>query len=350
MFSYSRVYIDSIGYELAPNILTSDDVEARLLPVYETLHIQKGQLEALTGIRERRYWDPGFGMAEGAARAAQKMLARTGLPPGDIGMVIYGGVCRDNMEPATACAVADAVGVSPDAEILDISNACLGVINGIVKAADAIELGRIRAALVVSCESSGQIIDDSIDRMRANPTMDVFKTVVATLTGGSGAAAVLVTDGSFSEQQKRRHRILGGAVKQDVSHHRLCIWGRDAGYTENGHFFMNTDSVSVLKNGVALGTETFTAFRKGLDLPADKPDKIICHQVGASHQKTILASLGLPPEKDFSTYPYLGNMGTVSLPMTAAIAHERGYLNAGDMVGFFGIGSGLNCMMLGIDW
>jgi len=40
----------------------------------------------------------------------------------------------------------------------------------------------------------------------------------------------------------------------------------------------------------------------------------------------------------------------VSLPLTAAIAEERGFFNEGDRVGFLGIGSGLNCMMLGIQW
>jgi len=77
---------------------------------------------------------------------------------------------------------------------------------------------------------------------------------------------------------------------------------------------------------------------------------VICHQVGSTHQKTILDALGISPEKDFVTYPFLGNIGTVSLPVTAAIASERGFLEKNDLVGFFGIGSGLNCMMLGLEW
>ncbi len=57
---FNTVYLDSMGYELAPNVLTSDDIEKRLEPLYQALHFQKGQLEMITGIRERRYWDPGF--------------------------------------------------------------------------------------------------------------------------------------------------------------------------------------------------------------------------------------------------------------------------------------------------
>ena len=113
---------------------------------------------------------------------------------------------------------------------------------------------------------------------------------------------------------------------------------------------MNTDSVGVLKYGVALGIQTFQALRRTMNWEGDQPDKIICHQVGASHQNGILESMGIAKEKDFTTFQYLGNIGTVSLPITAAIASEREFLLPGDLVGLFGIGSGLNCLMLGVRW
>ena len=72
--------------------------------------------------------------------------------------------------------------------------------------------------------------------------------------------------------------------------------------------------------------------------------------MGAAHQQTILEAIGIPPSRDFTTFQYLGNIGTVSLPITAAIADEREFLRPGDRVGFLGIGSGLNCLMLGILW
>jgi len=146
------------------------------------------------------------------------------------------------------------------------------------------------------------------------------------------------------------HRLVGGVIRNASRHHRLCIWGPDTGIPASAPHSMSTDSVGVLQNGVALGMDTYAEFRSELGLAPDQPDKVICHQVGASHQKTILSSIGIPQEKDFSTFAYLGNMGTVSLPLTAAIAHERGFLQPNDLVGFLGIGSGLNCLMLGIEW
>ncbi len=113
---------------------------------------------------------------------------------------------------------------------------------------------------------------------------------------------------------------------------------------------MTTDSVAVLKYGVELGLRTWKTFLLGLGWATDTVDKVICHQVGTPHRDSILRVLGISREKDYSTYEYLGNMGTVSLPLTAALAEERDFLKPGDMVGFLGIGSGLNCLMLGVEW
>jgi 3-oxoacyl-[acyl-carrier-protein] synthase-3 len=114
--------------------------------------------------------------------------------------------------------------------------------------------------------------------------------------------------------------------------------------------FMATDAVSVLKYGVELGTRTWQAFLGKVGWAADHIDRVICHQVGTGHRDAILKALGIPREKDFSTFEYLGNIGTVSLPLTAALAEESEFLRPGDKVGLLGIGSGLNCLMLGVRW
>ena len=105
-----------------------------------------------------------------------------------------------------------------------------------------------------------------------------------------------------------------------------------------------------MKYGVKLGHETWKVFLEELGWTKDNVDKIICHQVGSAHQEQILNTLGISKEKDFTTYEHMGNIGTVSLPITAALAEEFEFLKPGDRVGFLGIGSGLNCLMLGLKW
>jgi acyl-CoA:acyl-CoA alkyltransferase len=344
---YNDIVIAGMGYELAPNVITSEDIEARLEPVYRKLHIGPGQLAALTGIEERRFWDTHFRLSDGAVAAGRKALAAAGISTQKIGMVIYAAVCRENLEPATACAVADGLGLTAETQIYDLSNACLGVLNGMLQVANAIALGQIEAGMVVSCESSRQIVESTIDRLVQNSDMDVFKESIATLTGGSGAVAVVLTALALAPAAPR---LLGGVIRNATRYHGLCTWGPDTGIPASAPLIMRTDSVAVLNHGVALGIETFRAFTQEMSWPAGKPDKVICHQVGATHQRTILRSLGLDETRDFSTYRYLGNIGTVSLPITAAIAAEREFLHSGDLVSFLGIGSGLNCIMLGVEW
>ena len=104
--NYTRVYVDAIGYELPPVVVTSAELEARLRPMYQALRIPEGQLEALTGIAERRWWEAGYSLTHGAVQAARKALDTTGLEAAKIDALIYAGVCREQFEPATACHVA----------------------------------------------------------------------------------------------------------------------------------------------------------------------------------------------------------------------------------------------------
>ncbi len=390
---YSRVHIESIGYELAPVVVSTAELESRLGSVYETMGMKPGQLELLTGISERRWWEPNYPLSEGAAAAGTKALAAADISPAEIDVLIYAGVCRENFEPATACAVAHRLGINPHAAVYDVSNACLGVLNGIVDVANRIELGQARAGLVVSAETAREINEHTIDRMIRTQSRELFVESVATLTGGSGAVAVLVVSKELTRAKQRR--LVGGAVQNATQHHHLCKWGLesilpaavgavdkvlgqaapaivkkgvrkgidlgagatalirqglDLGLRHVRIPFMETHASEVLRHGVELGNRTWQAFQSKFGWRPEFVDKVICHQVGSQHRDTVLRSLGIPLEKDFSTFPFLGNIGTVSLPLTAALAEERDFLRPGDRVGWLGIGSGLNCLMLGIEW
>lgn len=383
---YNRVYLEALGYELPPVVVSTAELESRLSPLYQALKMAPGQLELLTGINERRWWEPGYPLSLGAAAAAKKALAASDVTPDDIDVLIYAGVCRENFEPATACAVAHELKINSGASIFDLSNACLGVLNGIVEVANKIELGQARAGLVVSAETSREINENVIDRMVRTKSPELFRESVATLTGGSGAVAVLVTGEELSRE--RRRRLVGGVTQNAPQHNSLCKWGLQsilpvAGAAAErvlGHNavalvqkgadtagalvqrgmdyglrhvmipFMETHAGEVLKYGVDLGKRTWQNFMTKFGWRPDYLDKVICHQVGAGHRDAVLKAIGIPREKDFSTFEYLGNIGTVSLPITAAIAEEREFLQPGDRVGFLGIGSGLNCLMLGVEW
>jgi 3-oxoacyl-[acyl-carrier-protein] synthase-3 len=345
--AWRRVCLEAVAAVVPEERVSTRSLEARLGPLYRALHLEPGQVEQLTGIVERRVWPTAPVMASCAVQAARRALDQAGVAARDLGAVVYGGVCRDQLEPATACAVAEALGVGGEALLFDVSNACLGVLNGVVEVANRIELGQVRAGLVVSAESSREIVDATIDRLNREPTLERYRLGLATLTGGSGACAVVLTHADDSASE---HRLIAGAALNASAHHRLCRWGPPTGLLGETANVMDTDAAGVLEHGVELGAATWAQLLEATGWSGGQVDRLIAHQVGSGHRREVLAALGVAPARDHSTFERLGNIGTVSVPLTAADAAAAGLLRSGDRVGLLGIGSGLNCLMLGVQW
>ena len=132
-----------------------------------------------------------------------------------------------------------------------------------------------------------------------------------------------------------------------TEHHALCRGDRVAG---SGGLAMDTDSEALLAAGNALATRTWTAFLDELGWRSGDVRRVITHQVGAAHRRTLLESLRLDPTLDFPTFERFGNVGSVSLPLSLSLAAREGFVRAGDSVALLGIGSGLHCAMLGVEW
>ena len=159
---YQNVCIEAVSYTLPTEIVTSDEIEARLEPLYRRLRLPQGRLELMTGIRERRFWAPGTLPSVKSVETAAKALHASDIDKRFIGALIHASVCRDYLEPATACGVHHQLGLPAECVVYDVSNACLGILNGIVQLANMIELGQVRAGIVVGTESSRQLVETTI--------------------------------------------------------------------------------------------------------------------------------------------------------------------------------------------
>ena len=110
---YQHVCVEAVVHNPPPNIVTSDDIEQQLAPVYERLSLPFGRLELMTGIQQRRFYDRGTLPGQISVQTAKLALEQSGIPVSDFGALIHGSVCRDQMEPATAAGVNAGVGL-PD--------------------------------------------------------------------------------------------------------------------------------------------------------------------------------------------------------------------------------------------
>ncbi len=345
---YKNVCIEAYGYELPEDVVSSEEIENRLSPVYNRLKLPYGRLELSSGIKERRFWKSDIRPSQISALAAEKAIRNSGISRKDIGCLIHASVCRDFLEPATASVVHHALDLPSDSTIFDVSNACLGFANSMVILANMIELGQVKAGLIVAGENGKQLVDSTIKELLGNTTLNrrQFKPYFASLTIGAGAVALILTHSSIS---KTGHKLLGGQVHSSTEHNDLCTGGADANVTHDGHVNMQTNAAAVLTHGIELAKKTWEDCKIELGWE-NGPDRIFCHQVSSAHRQKLYAALELDVKKDFATLEYLGNVGSASLPITMAIGIEEGFIKKNDRVAMLGIGSGLNCVMLGVEW
>ncbi len=342
--NYTNVSLHTFGFELPPNRLTSAAVEERLAPVYQRLGLPAGRLELMSGICERRLWNPGTRPSEAAALAGKKVLARAAVDPQQVEALFFTSVCRDMMEPATASFVHHALGLSADALVLDISNACLGFLDGMVMLAAMIESGQVRNGLIVSGETAEDLVESTLTSLIEDQTITrkTIKPAFASLTIGSGAVGLLMTR---SGDAPGAPRLLRSAWHARTRFSTLCQGGAGQGGT-----LMATDSEELLHQGVATAEKTWEKFSKEPAWRETEIDRFFCHQVGSAHARLLFESLGLGVEKNFQTLSFLGNTGSVSAPITMAIGIEEGVFTRGEKAAILGIGSGIHCMMLGVEW
>ena len=347
-FRYTNVCLEAICYELPDEIVTSDEIELRLAPLYQRLRLPEGRLAMMSGIEARRFWPVGTQPSQMSVRVGQRTIEAVGIDPQTIGALVHGSVSRDFIEPATAAGVHHGLGLSTNCLLYDVSNACLGLLNGMVQIANMIELGQIRAGLVLGTECGRELVETTIKALNADETLsrNDIKSAFASLTIGSAAAGILLVHRDFSRTQ---NRFLGGVAAAATDHCDLCRGGHDQSDGTTG-LLMNTDSETLMQQGVAAARTTFEQFCDHLDWQPSDINKIFCHQVGRAHRRLLLDTLGLSSEIDYTTVERLGNTGSVALPVTASLGIENGHLSAGDRVALLGIGSGINVLMLGLQW
>ena len=321
----------------APVVVTSQDLDARLTATYERVGLRPGILASLAGIRERRWWSPDVTFADGAAMAGAKALADSGIDPARVGLMVNTSVSRAHLEPSTAVGVHHAIGLPSSCQNFDVSNACLGFVNGMQLASAMIDTGQIEYALVVNGEDAQTIHESTIERLnRPDTTAKEVISQFASLTLGSGAAAMVL---GRSDVHGEGHRVVGGVTRAATEHHGLCVGDVHE---------MHTDARGLMDAGLDLTEAMWTdATAAGFDW-ADGMDCYVIHQVSQVHTDAMCERLGIDRGRVPRTFPTRGNIGPASVPTTLAAQVE--VLEAGQRVLLMGIGSGLNASCLELRW
>jgi acyl-CoA:acyl-CoA alkyltransferase len=341
---FTNVFFSTPVPYLPERIISSEEIESRLDPLYQKLKLPHGRLELMTGIKERRMWDPGTRPSHLSTKAGQKLIDQLNVKKEDIGLIAHSSVCRDFLEPATSSVVHHDLGLDENCMIFDLSNACLGVLSGMTIAAGMIESGKIKKALIVSGENGGPLIENTIKELLTNETITrkSIKTYIANLTIGSAAVAVLL---SGEKNDQTPHRLLGGSNMTDSAAHVLC-----QGDGDPNALSMQTDSEKLLEAGIKLASKNIQEFYKSLEWNKNDLNFAVGHQVGKAHEELTMKAMDLSDVETITTYDFLGNTGSAALPVTLSHLAEKKNIKNGDKIALLGIGSGLTSIMLGVEW
>jgi len=336
---FENVTVMGIAHVDAPIRVPSEEFERRLSGTFERLGIPAGMLKNVAGIDARRWWEQGTNPSDAATMAAEKVIEKSGIHRNQIGVVINSSVCRDYIEPSTACLVHGNLGLPAHCLNFDVGNACLAFMNAMDLAGMMIESGQIDYALIVDGESSRFVQENTLERLsKSDVDMAQFRAEFATLTLGSGGVAMLLGRGE-ADHQKPRYR--GSVQVAATEWNQLC-----RGQVN----FMETDTRTLLAEGVKLALKAHKLASDVFDWTPGCLDHLVLHQVSSVHTRKLCGMLGLDADRAYLTFPEFGNIGPASVPYTLSTIVEKGMVNAGQRIGLMGIGSGLNCAMAEIQW
>lgn len=346
---FKNTVLLGLAHHHSNDSVSSEEIEERMAPVYEGLKLPYGRLELMTGIKSREVWPKGTRPSDLSISAGKKLIEMYDINKSEIDLLIHASVCRDFLEPSTASVVHYGLGLKEECMIFDLSNACLGVINALVMAAQMIERGQIRNALIVSGENSGPLLEETIHSLNEKVkngelNRKNIKKYIANLTIGSAATALLI---GSKEKNPSAPCLANAVVKTDSSAHVLC-----QGDGNPNSLMMETDSETLLHKGVTLAKKTFEEFKRNSGWSISDLSYVLTHQVGKAHEELTLKALEVYNVPTYRTYPQYGNTGSSALPLTLIkmVQDKTITLRPKEKICLMGIGSGLTSIILGLEW
>src|SRR5437868_1131373 len=176
------VRIAGLSTFVPPRVLTNADLE-KLVDTNDEWILQR------TGIRERHIVDPGVATSDLGKEAAVKAIAKAGLTPDDIGVIVVGTVTPDMLFPSTACLIQHKIGARR-AWGFDLSAACSAFTYAVSTAAQFVATGAHDHALVVGADVMSSIIDYE-DRATCVIFGDGAGAVVVSAAAGGGDGRII---------------------------------------------------------------------------------------------------------------------------------------------------------------
>ncbi len=317
------------GFYVPEKIMTNADLE-KIVETSDEWIVER------TGIKERRIAEDNQPMSDLAMKAAQNALADAGVAAEDLDLIIVATLTSDRIIPSTACMIQNLLGAK-HAAAFDLSAACSGFAYAASVAAQFIETGAYKKALVIGAETLSKYINWE-DR----------NTCV--LFGDGAGAAVLgqVEDGYGILSFDLGSDGSGGDAIQIPSSGSLMPVSKESIDQKLNLIHMN--GRDVFKFAVkAMGKTVKNSLAK-IDMPQEKIDWLVPHQANIRIIESAAKRLSMPMDKVVVNIHKYGNMSAACIPIALAEAAAAKRFKKGDIIALSGFGAGLTWASCIIRW
>ena len=289
-----------------------------------------------TGIRERRFAEPGTGSSDLGIIAANRALDAACISAREIDLIICATYSPDMAFPSNACIIQDSIGAKP-AAAFDLQAACSGFVYALVTAAQYIIAGNMRYGLVVAAEINSNIVDP----------MDQKVTPLF----GDGAGAVVLG------RVERGSGLLGFHLGADGGGGGLFFMPaggsrRPATFetVEAREHYIKMDGPSLFRFGVDAMVQSSRNALDRAGMVVDAVDLFIPHQANLRIIDAGLERLGIPRERTLVTLDRFANTAAASIPIALDDAVRSSRLQPGMNVLLTGFGAGLTWGSAVLSW
>ena len=323
--------IESIAYALPSKQVSNDEIIQEVLSKSSEYlqNRERGLIEAMirrffkmSGTETRFHRKNGERAIDFALKAGREAIRKAGVSPKDIDLLIYAGVGRGWVEPATANLFQCELGLT-SATCFDVLDACASWIRSLSIARSFLAQKVYKLVMIINCEFNFREYAN-FDIRDAQDLEDSFSAY----TIGEAATATIVTPNGDEDNFQFAFKTWG-------EKHGLCKipLPNAADFNPNGERLKPMSFFTAPAELLSFTVRKLVAhFKETQEIANKVHDIIIGHAVSAATTSRVIRILGLNPDSVFETHNRFGNTVSASIPLALAVADEEGRLHRGNRV------------------
>jgi 3-oxoacyl-[acyl-carrier-protein] synthase-3 len=291
--------------------------------------IENARAKLIKAGNNTRFWCEENQYSTDIARcAAERAMADAGIEAKEIDLLIYTGMSKAFVEPATGHVLRHELGAL-NANVIDTQDACSSFIKSIEIADSLIKTEKYRTILIAAGERTYDWADFTCK------TVDELAWKFGSLTIGDAAGA-LVLQKTAEPQYLQNPFHLRAFYKLVDGEYATCHIGLNYRFGERYRLHSNSSRL------VRLGMQSFMDL--AIDVIAREEfsdfhcDSLFVHDIGSVIDEVVIPFMkaaNLPvPENYRSYYPRFGNVASASLPLGMDLAKQDGRLQRGNLAVF----------------